>query len=134
MKMLRRARTIIPGHARGKPIQLWRQGVANVGLQGSLTYVWAELGSRPRAPHDQRSASAYIFDAACPAHGVGTALVLPSLNIAARNLHLAEISAQVTPSAHAAITLDGAGWHRPSGALVVPKKLARFLCRRIHPR
>ena len=56
---------------------------ARVGQQGSLTYVWAERGSRPRAPHDQRYVSAYLFGAVCPARGVGAALVLPHVNIAA---------------------------------------------------
>ena len=46
--------TVIPEHARGKPIELWWQDEARVGPQGSLTYVWAEKGSRPRAPRDQR--------------------------------------------------------------------------------
>ncbi len=31
------------------------------------------------------------------------------------NLHLAEISTQVAPGAHAVITLDGAGWHQAGG-------------------
>lgn len=97
---------------------------ARVGQQGSLTYVWAERGSRPRAPHDQRYTSAYLFGAVCPARGVGAALVLPGVNIAAMNLHLAEISSQVALGAHAVITLDGAGWHRPGGGLVVPDNIS----------
>ena len=32
------------------------------------------------------------------------------------NLHLAEISRQVSPGAHAVVVLDGAGWHQPGGA------------------
>ena len=66
-----------PSHARGKPIELWWQDEARVGQQGSLTYVWAEQGSRPPAPRDQRYDWAYIFGAVCPARGVGAALVLP---------------------------------------------------------
>jgi len=40
------------------------------------------------------------------------------------NLHLAEISTLVTPGAHAVITLDGAGWHKLGGRLVVPPNLS----------
>ncbi len=40
------------------------------------------------------------------------------------NLHVAEISSQVAPGAHAVITLDGAGWHRPGGGLVVPDNIS----------
>ncbi len=36
------------------------------------------------------------------------------------NLHLAEISAAVTPGAHAVLILDGAGWHQSGGRLRVP--------------
>ncbi len=31
------------------------------------------------------------------------------------NLHLAEISRNVTPGAHAVVLLDGAGWHQTGG-------------------
>jgi hypothetical protein len=106
---------VIPEHARGKPIELWWQDEARIGQQGSLTYVWADKGSRPRAPRDQRYDWAYIFGAVCPARGVGAALVLPFVNIEAMNLHLAEVSTQVSPGAHAVITLDGAGWHQTGG-------------------
>jgi transposase len=85
---------------------------ATVGQQGSLTYVWAENGSRPRMPPDQRYKWTYIFGAVCPARGVGAALILPHVNTHAMNLHLEEIRPQVTPGAHAVVTLDGAGWHQ----------------------
>jgi hypothetical protein len=114
----------IPEHARGKPIELWWQDEARVGQQGSLTYVWAEKGSRPRAPRDQRYRWAYIFGAVCPQRDVGAALVLPHVNVHAMNLHLAEISAQVAPGAHAVITLDGAGWHRQGGRLRLPHNIS----------
>jgi transposase len=50
--------------------------------------------------------------------------VLPCINIEAMNLHLAEISAQVAPAAHAVVTLDGAGWHQPGGKLIVPDNIS----------
>jgi DDE superfamily endonuclease len=114
----------IPPAARGKPIELWWQDEAWIGQQGSLTYVWAERGSRPRAPRDQRYSWAYIFGAVCPDRGVGAALVLPLANIQARSLHLREISTQVAPDAHAVLTVDGAGWHRPGGGLQVPDNIS----------
>ena len=40
------------------------------------------------------------------------------------NLHLAEISKQVTPGAHAVVTLDGAGWHQQGGRLHIPANLS----------
>jgi hypothetical protein len=115
---------VIPAHARGKPIELWWQDEARVGQQGSLTYIWAETGSRPRKPRDQRYKWTYIFGAVCPARGVGAALILPHLNTDAMNLHLAEISTQIAPGAHAVVTLDGAGWHQPGGRLKIPDNIS----------
>jgi transposase len=40
------------------------------------------------------------------------------------NHHLAEISAQAAPGAHAIVVLDGAGWHRTGGKLHVPDNLS----------
>jgi len=114
----------IPEPARGKPIELWWQDEARIGQQGSLTYVWAERGSRPRAPRDQRYDWTYLFGAVCPARGIGAALVLPSVNTAAMNLHLTEISTQVAPGAHAVVTCDGAGWHQASGQLTLPDNIS----------
>ena len=114
----------IPQRARGQPIELWWQDEARVGQQGTLTRVWAPKGSRPPAPRDQRYRWAYLFGAVCSARGVGAGLVLPAANGHAMNLHLAEISRQVAPGAHAIVTLDGAGWHQPGGQLSVPRNVS----------
>ena len=70
--------------------------------------------TRPCAPQDQRYASTYIFSAVCPQEGKGAALILPFYNTAAMNLHLAEVSAMVSPGRHAVLLLDQAGWHLSS--------------------
>lgn len=88
-----------------------------------LTRVWAERGSRPVAPRDQRYSWAYLFGAICPARGTGAALVLPAANVDMMNLHLAEISACAAPGAHAVLVVDGAGWHQPGGRLKVPQNI-----------
>ena len=61
----------------GTPVEIWFQDEARVGQKNGLVYQWAERGSRPRQPKDQRYASAYIFGAVCPARDEGAALVLP---------------------------------------------------------
>lgn len=91
-----------------------------MGQQGTLTRLWAPRGSRPAAPRDQRYKWAYLFGAVCPERKVGAGLVLPHADIPAMNLHLAEISTQVAPGAHAVLVLDGAGWHKQGGRLRVP--------------
>ena len=52
-----------------------------VGQKNKLTYRWARKGSRPRAAHDQRTQSTYLFGAVCPERGAGAALVLPFLKV-----------------------------------------------------
>jgi len=114
----------VPAPARDKPIELWWQDEARVGQQGTLTRIWAERGSRPPAPRDQRYDWAYLFGAVCPARGAGAGLVLPEANTEAMNLHLAEISRHVMADAHAVVTLDRAGWHRAGGRLRVPDNIS----------
>jgi hypothetical protein len=73
-------------------------------------------------PRDQRTASTYIFGAICPKQGKGAALILPSCNIEAMNLHLAEIAKAVAPGAHAVLLVDQAGWHL-SARLLIPANI-----------
>lgn len=86
--------------------------------------MWAERGSRPRAPRDQRYDWAYLFGAVCPGRDVGAALVLPAADGEAMSLHLAEISRNITPGSHAVVLLDGAGWHQSGGKLKVPNNIS----------
>lgn len=114
------------------PIEVWHRDEARVGQQGTVTYVWADKGSRPAALRDQRRQSAYLFGAVCAAaeqrsqrdRGVGAALVLPHANAEATSLHLAEISRHAAKDAHAVVVLDGAGWHQTGGRLCVPSNVS----------
>ena len=76
-----------------------------------MTRRWARRGTRPRAPHDQRTLWTYIFGAICPAKGKGAGLVLPYCDTEAMAAQLKEISQAVSPGAHAVLLLDQAGWH-----------------------
>ena len=49
--------------ALGTPIEVWCQDEIRVGQKNKLTYRWARKGSRPRAIHDQRTQSTYLFGA-----------------------------------------------------------------------
>jgi transposase len=117
----------LPPEAAGVPIEVWWQDEARIGQQGTLTRVWAERGSRPAAPKDCRYACAYLFGAVCPGRGVGAALVLPAANQRAMSLHLAEISGQVAPGAHAVVVMDGAGWHQRGPELRIPPNITPLL-------
>jgi hypothetical protein len=102
---------------------VWFQDEMRVGQKNKLTYRWARKGSRPRAIHDQRTQSTYLFGAVCPERGVGAALVLPTCNTEAMQLHLDEIATKVAPGAHAILILDQAGWHGAK-ALGVPSNIS----------
>ncbi len=110
--------------AAGTPIEVWHQDETRVGQQGTLTYIWADKGSRPAARKDLRYEWAYLFGAVCAEPGVGAGLVLPCANAEMMNLHLAEISQRVAPGAHGVLVLDGAGWHQSGGRLRVPDNLS----------
>src|SRR6516164_11332359 len=99
------------GLAAGTSVEVWFQDEMRVGQKNKLTYRWARTGSRPRAAHDQRTQSTYLFGAVCPELGTGAALVLPFCNSEAMQLHLNEIATKVGPGAHAIVILDQAGWH-----------------------
>ena len=107
----------------GTEIEIWWQDEARVGQKTKHTRRWARKGSRPTAPKDQRTKSAYIFGAICPARGVGAGLVLPRCNTQAMQWHLDEISSQVSPGAHALLILDRAGWHT-TGKLDIPANIS----------
>ncbi len=118
----------------GTEIELWFQDEARVGQKNKITRRWARRGTRPSAPHDQRTQSAFarslepmaftgsLFGAICPAKGKGAGLVMPHCDSEAMNAHLAEISAMVAPGAHAVVILDQAGWHL-SGSLAIPANI-----------
>src|SRR3972149_4182315 len=82
----------------------------------------ATVDSCPRAPRDQRTASAYMFGAICPKEGKGAGLVMPFCNSTTMALHLAEISQAVAQGAHAVLLMDQAGWHS-SAKLEVPDNI-----------
>lgn len=117
---------IAAGQAAGKRIEVWFADEARVGQKNKITRRWALRGTRPSAPHDQRTQSTYIFGAICPAEGKAAGLVLPFCNTAAMNLHLAEIAKAVAADAHAVLLMDQAGWHT-SDKLDLPANISIVL-------
>ena len=113
---------IAAGAARGKRIEIWFEDEARIGQKNKITRRWAKRGTRPSAPHDQRTRSAYIFGAICPKLGKAAALVMPWCDTYAMTQHLAEIARHVDDDAHAILIMDQAGWHM-SNNLVVPENI-----------
>jgi len=114
-----------PAEVKGKgtPVEFRFQDEARIGQQGTLSRIWAPIGSRPPMVRDNRRANACIHGAICPRRGIGAALIMASANTEAMNEHLKEISAQAATGAHAALICDGAGWHAKSKDIVVPSNI-----------
>ena len=89
---------------------------------GQTRHAWARRGTRPSAPKDRRTTSAYIFGAICPKKGKAAGLVMPRADTQAMSAHLTEIARTVEPGAHAVVILDRAGWHT-SSTLQVPHNI-----------
>jgi transposase len=90
-----------------------------VGQKGRLCHRWWSRGRRPPGRRDKRFGWIYLFAAVEPATGADVALVLPEATTAAMNLFLAEFGRGLPEDVHAALVLDGAGWH-VAKALAVP--------------
>lgn len=106
----------------GTAVEIWWQDEARIGQKNGITRRWAKRGTRPSAPQDQRTASAYLFGAICPKVGKAVGLVLPRCTTAAMNAHLIEISRAVAADGHAILILDKAGWHT-TRKLAVPANI-----------
>jgi transposase len=107
-------------------VQVWLQDELRAGQQGTLTNVWAERGSRPRAVKQTEYDWVYLFAATCPTTGASSALLAPTVNTDYMNRHLAFIGKEACEQAghdvHVVLVLDGAGWHH-SKDLVVPENI-----------
>ena len=68
---------IAAGTAKGKGMEIWFQDEARIGQKNKITRHWTKRGTRPSAPHDQRTRSAYIFGAICPRLGKAAVPVMP---------------------------------------------------------
>ena len=96
----------------GTPIEIWLQDEARIGQKNKRVRQWAEKGSRPCQPSDQRYKSVYIFGAVCPGRDIGVAWVEPRCNTAAMQVQIDEIGKAVCPGAHGVVLCDGAAWHK----------------------
>ena len=109
-------------HPEAGRVELWFMDEARIGQKGRVTHVWYQKGVRPHGLQQQGFASAHLFGAVCPERDTGVALAMPEVSTAAMGLFLAELPRSLPPGTHAALVLDGAGWH-VSPDLEVPANL-----------
>lgn len=93
-------------------MEVWFQDEARVGQHGTITRMWAERGSRPRALRQLQYEFTYIFGAVCPQRDVSVGLIIDEVGIDAMTEHLKLISEQVITGKIAVIVLDRASWHK----------------------
>ena len=84
---------------------------ARVGQKGRGTRVWYERGLRPEGTMDHRYASAWIYAAVRPGTEETFALVMSEVSAEAMQAFLDRFAATLPERVHAALLLDGAGWH-----------------------
>jgi hypothetical protein len=92
---------------------------ARFGQHGTITRVWARVGTRPRAVRQMQYDYLYVFTAARPETGDACGLVGPHANTGVMNAFLAQFSRELAPDVHAVMVLDRAGWDT-AGDLRVP--------------
>jgi DDE superfamily endonuclease len=110
-----------------REIEVWFGDEARVGQKNKITRRWAKRGSRPSAPKDQRTASAYMFGAICPEGGQGRGACAATLRYAGHEPAPGQNSLSTfAPGAHAALLFDQAVWHL-AGALNVPPNITIVL-------
>jgi len=103
----------------GTTVRVFWMDEARIGQQGTLTDVWAPVGSRPTAVKQTKYEWVYLYAAVDPVTGDDAALVAPSVNTGTMSVFLEIFSKSLGSNDHAVLVLDGAGWHR-SKALKVP--------------
>ncbi|MBL8864624.1 MAG: IS630 family transposase, partial [Planctomycetia bacterium] len=103
-------------------LEVWFEDEARFGQKGTLTTVWADRGSRPRAPKQGGFQSLHLFTAVCPATGAAEGLIAEQVNADTTQKFLDLLSATLPPTTHVALVWDGAGYHTAND-LVVPANL-----------
>lgn len=105
-----------------KRVLTYYQDEARFGQHGTITRVWARIGTRPRAIHQRQYDYLYVFSAVCPETGEATGLIAPHVNTGVMNAFLEQFSKELPDDVHALMVLDRAGWHT-AGALRVPDNI-----------
>ena len=96
----------LPGHAKGKPIEIWFQDEARVGQKGTLTRLWARKGNAP--PRRARYALSMGLSVwrRLPGSWGGRCARHALRQHRSHEPHLEEIGKAIAPGAHAALILE----------------------------
>ena len=71
----------MPAGTDTKNVEIWFQDEARVGQHGTITRLWAEKGTRPRAVRQMQYKFSYIFGAVCPSRNASVGLIIDEVGI-----------------------------------------------------
>ena len=103
-------------------VEVWFEDEAQIGQQGTLTTIWAQKGSRPRAVKQTEYASVHISAVVNPVSGDALGLITDELNTETMGNLLRNLSKRLGDKRHAVLVWDNAGYHT-SKKLVVPANI-----------
>ena len=110
-----------------RPVELWCEDEARLGLKSVARRVWALKGTRPTSCGRQRFESLYVYGFARPATGRNLCLFLPRANAELMGEALAAFAAWADPGREKVLVVlvDNAGGHTAK-KLVVPANVRLY--------
>ncbi len=96
-----------------RPVEVWVEDEARLGLKPVVRRVWTAKGERPRSNGRQRFGAVYVYGFAEPRTGRNRCLVLPKANAELMGQVLADFASWADPEGkkRLVVLLDRAGWH-----------------------
>lgn len=95
----------------GQRVRVFVSDEARVGQKGTLTRVWAPIGSRPTLIRQCEYDWLYLWAAVDPASGDSVAMLTPTVNAELMQTFIDGLSGHIASDEHAILVLDNAGWH-----------------------
>ena len=110
-----------------RPVELWCEDEARLGLQPVTRRVWALQGTRPTRSRRPRYQASYVYGFCQPASGRNRCLFLPKANAERMGEALAAFARWADPEGRKVLVLlvDNAGW-QVAKDLKVPANVRRF--------
>lgn len=106
-----------------KEVEVFFQDEARMGQQGTVTRVWAEKGTTPRALKQIGYTFIYVILAVSAMTGACTALIMDGIDTKVINAFLKQMSQELGPNRHGILIWDGAPWHVAKG-VKIPKNIS----------
>lgn len=113
----------------GKPVEVWAEDEARLGLKPITRRVWSLKGRRPRSGGRARFDWLYVYGFARPGTGQTFCVLLARVNAERMADALAAFAAHADPGGRKVLVVlvDNAGWHVAERLVVPPNVALHFL-------